>query len=46
VLGAGFLPNSKHWFTIFFLQPLPYLVTPSGPENYQLTSSFLLVLKQ
>ena len=21
-------PNSKHWFTTSFLQPLPYLVTP------------------
>ena len=20
--------NSKHWFTTYFLQPLPYLVTP------------------
>ena len=39
-------PNSKHWFTTSFLQPLPYLVTPYGPENCQLTSSFLLVLKQ
>ena len=38
--------NSKHWFTTSFLQPLPYLVTPQGPENCQLTSSFLLVLKQ
>ena len=25
--------NSKHWFTTSFLQPLPYLVTPQGPEN-------------
>ena len=32
--------NSKQWFTISFLQPLPYLVTPQGPENCQLTSSF------
>ena len=39
-------PNSRHWFTTSFLQPLPYLVTPSGPENCQLTSSFSLVLKQ
>ena len=30
-------PNSKHWFTTFFLQPLPYLVTPQGQENCQLT---------
>ena len=30
--------NSKHWFTTSFLQPLPYLVTPQGPENCQLTS--------
>ena len=37
--------NSKHWFTTSFLQTLPYLVTPSGPENCQLTSSILLVLK-
>ena len=28
------------------LQPLPYLVTPEGPENCQLTNSFSLVLKQ
>ena len=35
--------NSKHWFTTSFLQPLPYLVTPQGPENCQLTSSFLLL---
>ena len=39
-------PNSKHWFTTSFLQPLPYLVTPLVPKNCQLTSSFLLVLKQ
>ena len=39
-------PNSKHWFATSFLQPLPYLVTPQVPENCQLTSSFLLVLKQ
>ena len=38
--------NSKHWFTTSFLQPLSYLVTPKGPENCQLTSRFLLVLKQ
>ena len=38
--------NSKRWFTTSFLQPLPYLVTPLGPENCQLTSRFLLVLKQ
>ena len=25
---AGSSPNSKHWFTTSFLQPLPYLVTP------------------
>ena len=42
----GALSNSKHWFTTSFLQPLLYLVTPQGPENCQLTSSFLLVLKQ
>ena len=29
-----------------FLQPLLYLVTPYVPENCQLMSSFLLVLKQ
>ena len=22
-----YYPNSKHWFTTSFLQPLPYLVT-------------------
>ena len=38
--------NSKHWFTTSFLQPLLYLVTSQVPENCQLTSSFLLVLKQ
>ena len=32
--------NSKHWFTKPFVQPLPYLVTPQGPENCQLTSRF------
>ena len=25
---SGSDPNSKHWFTTSFLQPLPYLVTP------------------
>ena len=30
------------WFTTFFLQPLPYLVTPYGPENCQLLSSFFV----
>ena len=35
-------PDSKHWFTTSFLQPLPYLVTPQGPENCQLTSSFFV----
>ena len=35
--------NSKHWFTTSFLQPLPYLVMPQGPENCQLTSSFFFV---
>ena len=35
--------NSKHWFTTSFLQPLPYLVTPQGPENCQLTSIFVVV---
>ena len=38
--------NSKHWFTTSSLQPLPYLVTPLGPGNCQLTSSFLFVLRQ
>ena len=38
----GFHPNSKRWFTTSFLQPLPYLVTPWGPENCQLTSSFFV----
>jgi len=33
-------PNSKHWFTTSFLQPLPYLVTPQVAENCQLTSRF------
>ena len=34
------IPNSKHWFTTSFHQPLPYLFTPQGPENCQLTNSF------
>ena len=49
LVGQGiFLPesasntNSKHWFMTFFLQPLPYLVTPQGPENCQLMSSFFV----
>ena len=43
--GAGkrcLVSNSKHWFTTSFLQPLPYLVTPSGRENGQLMSSFFV----
>ena len=36
-------PNSKHWFTTSFLQPLPYFVTPWGPEDCQLTSNFFVV---
>ena len=39
---SRFHPNSKHWFTTSFLQPLPYLVTPQGPENCQLTSRFFV----
>ena len=39
-------PKLQALFTTSFLQPLSYLVTPSGPENCQPTSSFLLVLKQ
>ena len=39
---AGSRRNCKHWFTTSFLQPLPYLATPQGPENCQLTSSFLV----
>ena len=35
--------NSKHWFTISVLQPLPYLVTPSGPENCQQLLLFFFV---
>ena len=42
VTDAGSCSNSKHWFTTSFLQPLPYLVTPYGPENCQLTSSFFV----
>ena len=26
--GKAASPNSKHWFTTSFLQPLTYLVTP------------------
>ena len=40
--GSGDFPDSKHWLTTSFLQPLPYLVTPSGPVNCQLTSSFFV----
>ena len=32
-MGTEPLPNSRPWFTTSFLQPLPYLVTPEGPEN-------------
>ena len=32
--------NSKQWVTTSFLQPVPYLVTPSVPQNCRLTSSF------
>ena len=39
-------PNSKHWFTTSFRQPLSYLVTSQVPENCLLTSSCLLVLTQ
>ena len=39
---TGPVPNSKHWFTTSFLQPLPYLVTPKVSENCQLTSSFVV----
>ena len=39
---CGLVPNSKHWFTTSFLQPLPYLVTPQGPENCRLKSSFFV----
>ena len=28
LLQSWLVPNSKHWFTTSFLQPLPYLVTP------------------
>ena len=28
-------PNSKHWFTTSFLQPLPYLVTPQTTQIKQ-----------
>ena len=44
--SIGERPNSKHRFTTPFLQPLPYLVTSQVPGNYQLMSSFSLVLKQ
>ena len=38
------MASVSDWFTTSFLQPLPYLVTPQGPENCQLTSSVLLEL--
>ena len=41
--GSLLCPNSKHWFTTSFLQPLPYLVTSQVPENCQLTSIFVVV---
>ena len=43
-LSSTSSPNSKHWYTTSFLQPLPYLVTSQGPENCQLTSSFCLFI--
>ena len=42
VMFEPFFANSKHWFTTSFQQPLPYLVTPQGPENCRLTSSFFV----
>ena len=42
LLLAPSSPNSKHWFTTAFLQPLLYIVTPKVPENCQLTSSFFV----
>ena len=40
--GPVAMPDSKHWFTTSFLQPLPYIVTPKVWENCQLTSSFVV----
>ena len=35
-------PNSKHWFTTSFRQPLPYLVTPQGPEKMTANVQFFV----
>ena len=37
-VGIENVPDSRHWFTTSFLQLLPHLVTPQGPNNCQLTS--------
>ena len=33
-------PDSKHWFTTSFLQPLPYLVTPLGYRKLSANDQF------
>ena len=37
-------PNSKHWFTTSFLQPLPYLVTPWSRKLSANESVFFVVV--
>ena len=40
-------PNSKHWFTTSFLQPLPYFIYVIGSRKLSANEQFfLLVLKQ
>ena len=41
-VGSVSYTNSKHWFTISFLQPLPYLVTPLGPEKCSANEQFFV----
>ena len=35
-------PNSKHWFTTSFLQPLPYLVTAIGSRKLSANEQFFV----
>ena len=36
------MANSKHWFTTSLFQPLPYLVTPWGPEKLSANEQFFV----
>ena len=40
--GLSDPPNSKHWFTTSFLQPLPYLVTPIGSRKLSANEPFFV----